>query len=75
MLNDKHANFRLMVLHLPHALYAYKTFGCVTDVIEIWCWKKSSFDYSSIVNTRANSIETRFTKMAQAYNVIDLMVD
>ena len=27
--------FRLVVFHLPHASYAYKTFGYVTDVIEI----------------------------------------
>ena len=62
-----------------------KTIGCVTDVIEISCWKKSadindvktssSFDYTSNSNWCANSTGTQFTKMAQAYNVIDLMVD
>ena len=31
-LTDKH-----VILHLPHASYAYKTIGYVTDVIEISC--------------------------------------
>ena len=26
MLNDKHVIFRLVVLHLPHASYAYKNY-------------------------------------------------
>ena len=34
--------FRLVVFHLPHASYAYKTIGYVTDVIEISCLKKSA---------------------------------
>ena len=36
-LKDKHVIFRLVVLHLPHASYAYKNIGYVTDVIEISC--------------------------------------
>ena len=34
---DEHVIFRVVVLHLPQASYAYKTIGFVTDVIEILC--------------------------------------
>ena len=32
--------FELPLVHLPHASYAYKIIGYVTDVIEIACLKK-----------------------------------
>ena len=74
MLNDKHVIFRLLVLHLPQSSLAYKNYwlcdrcdrdsmlkesAAINDVKT-----KSSFDYTSNVNWRANSTETQFTKMA-----------
>ena len=62
-----------------------KTIGCVTDVIEIPCWKNQLPSMTSkrshhlitllMLIGRANSTETQLTKMAQACNVIDLMVE
>ena len=74
MLNDKQVIFRLVVLHLPHASYAYKNCWLCDSCDRDFMLKKSaamndvktvlSLDYTSNVKWRANSTETQFTKMA-----------
>ena len=74
MLNDKHMICRLVVLHLTHASYAYKNYWLCDRSDRDFMLKKSaaindvktrsSFDYTSNVNWRANSTETQFTKLA-----------
>ena len=71
MLNDKHVIFRLVVLHLPRASYAYKNYWLCDRCDRDSMLKKSAAinDVKPchhlitllMLNWRANSTETQFT--------------